>query len=363
MANGIVFSLFSLLFAMLVTILNVTWTHTLSLGIALLCVLHLFTAIPAALVWKGLLYIRGTIQFIISSEKKGMSKGIENPDKALDPALTSSETKRIIFIRHGESVWNEMFNKGFMPHSFLFRLVRGVVRELMMIPTRNSVFYDSPLSAEGIEQAEDLASFLSKDHNANDKVIGDHVKMLRGDSSGSIIVSSNLRRAAATVFIALHERLKQTGEKIYLLSTLQEMSRNVDTVAVSPPHQLAPLPVLEERYGKLAYEAQFDVTKQGGNKAPTRRAYKDFLKFNEWMFKRTEGTVIAGGHSLWFKQYYKSFLPPASDHDAKTYKMVNAGAIAFTLTKAITSKGLVVYRIEPESMTTVYGGYKMKKKK
>lgn len=255
-----------------------------------------------------------------------------------------------------------MFNKGFMPHSFLYRLIRGVIRELVMLPSRHSVFYDSPLSAEGVDQAQSLSNFLSNNSNAKDQTIGEHVKVLRGDSSGSVIVSSNLRRAASTVYIALHERLKQTGEKIMLLSTLQEMSRNVDTVAVSPPHALAPLPVLEERYGKSAYEAQFDVTMQGGNKAPTRKAYKDFLAFNEWLFKRTEGTVIAGGHSLWFKQYYKCFLPPGSDHDAKTYKMVNAGAIAFTLTKGTTASGQAVYRIDPASMTTVYGGYKKKKK-
>ncbi|CAN0440510.1 unnamed protein product, partial [Laminaria digitata] len=59
--------------------------------------------------------------------------------------------KRVIFLRHGESEWNEVFNRGFGP-MFLVRLVKAFVREVMMLSTRDSVFFDSPLSNTGIQQ-------------------------------------------------------------------------------------------------------------------------------------------------------------------------------------------------------------------
>ncbi|MDC3321455.1 hypothetical protein OAV88_02525 [bacterium] len=212
------------------------------------------------------------------------------------------------------------------------------------------------MSAEGETQAKDLASFLNSDSNSKDE----WVRILRGERGSSVVVSSNLRRALATVFIGLYSRFEKYGSKIFSISNLQEMSRNVDTVAVSPAHKLARLPVCERRYGSDGYVPYFDSSLNEGNKSPFRRAYKDMLAFNEWVFKRNEDTIIVGGHSLWFKQYYRCFLPRNSDHESKKYKMVNAGAIGFELTCDSSKHSTGAYRIDPSSMTTIYGGYKRK---
>ena len=63
---------------------------------------------------------------------------------------------------------------------------------------------------------------------------------------------------------------------------------------------------------------------------------------------------------MWFKQYYRCFLPTSSDHDAKKYKMFNAGVVAFELTRGTTDAGKFVYRIEPKTVDTVYLGFKKK---
>ena len=150
--NGILFTLACLVFLIYSNnIIGFTPTQTMSVAVAIVSVLHLFTAIPSALVWKWVLYLSGTLQFVVSSEKKGMKRGIVSPDEVLQ--CKTVEKKTLVFIRHGESVWNEMFNKGFIPHSFLFRLFRGILREFFLLTTRDSVFYDSPLSAEGESQA------------------------------------------------------------------------------------------------------------------------------------------------------------------------------------------------------------------
>jgi hypothetical protein len=58
-------------------------------------------------------------------------------------------------------------------------------------------------------------------------------KALRGEvGTKSIVVSSNLRRCLATGAIGLWSRLQRTHERIYVMSSMQECSRNVDTLAV-----------------------------------------------------------------------------------------------------------------------------------
>lgn len=63
-------------------------------------------------------------------------------------------------------------------------------------------------------------------------------------TAGSIIISSNLRRALSTVAIGLKSRLQRTGERIVIHSTCQEISRNIDCMALSEagaiPHMDGP---------------------------------------------------------------------------------------------------------------------------
>ncbi|CAN0520750.1 unnamed protein product, partial [Ectocarpus sp. 12 AP-2014] len=133
---------------------------------------------------------------------------------------STSRRKRIIFIRHGESEWNEVFNRGFGP-SFLVRLVSAFVREVMMLSTRDSVFFDSPLSNTGIQQVR--SSFRRFPALfAVPLSVADAVATLRGGSTqSSVVVTSNLRRAIATGLITLWERLRGGEERYLVHSALQ----------------------------------------------------------------------------------------------------------------------------------------------
>lgn len=53
----------------------------------------------------------------------------------------------------------KVFNRGFGP-SFLVRLVSAVVREVMMLSSRDSVFFDSPLSNTGIQQVRSFSCYM-----------------------------------------------------------------------------------------------------------------------------------------------------------------------------------------------------------
>lgn len=45
------------------------------------------------------------------------------------------------------------------------------------------------------------------------------------------------------------------------------------------------------------------------------------------------------------------------DHESKKKKIVNAGAVSFTLERAM-HEGTTMYRIEPSSISVVCGGFK-----
>ena len=87
---------------------------------------------------------------------------------------------------------------------------------------------------------KELQSFVSAEPTKK-QGISDHdielLKTLRGDKGApsSIIVSSNLRRAISTVAAGFSERLKhRPADKIMIVPSLQEISRNPDTLSVTP---------------------------------------------------------------------------------------------------------------------------------
>eukprot|EP00953_Heterococcus_sp_UTEX-ZZ885_P031380 16469-Heterococcus_DN1.PRE.3 len=159
---------------------------------------------------KARLLTIGVTHMLLSRDKKSKAK--------VDPATmvvdTSVRPKCIVFLRHGESEWNEVFNRGFGP-SFLVRLTRAVVREVLMVTSRDSIFFDSPLSDTGIKQTQELIRFLQRAPGAPGSVVDPKVDqviaILNGEKpDGSILTTSNLRRAIATGLIALWDRLRQT---------------------------------------------------------------------------------------------------------------------------------------------------------
>ena len=83
--------------------------------------------------------------------------------------------------------------------------------------------------------------------------------------------------------------------------------------------------------------------------------------FNEWAFARGEDAIIVGGHSLWFRSYFQTYLPHKLDHEAKKHKITNSGIVSFDVyTHVNESDGEHYYRIDPDSIRNVYGGFTTK---
>ena len=71
---------------------------------------------------------------------------------------------------------------------------------------------------------------------------------------------------------------------------------------------------------------------------------------------RLLGVYFFFGHSLFFRSFFKEFLPRTVSHDAKSKKMANCGAVGFTLqAMEIPGRG-TVFRIDDKSVKNHYGG-------
>lgn len=248
-----------------------------------------------------------------------------------------------------------------------------MVEELSLIFYMDSKFLDSPLNYEGIAQALELRRFLesdmhpeSKDDSKNDDRKRDLFEIMRGERERSVIVTSSLRRAISTTTLAFWPRIEKTGEKIFILSSLQEISRNIDTRALSKAKEVADLPFsrimpyCHLSGGDFSPDEVYDTSENYGNKTRSFYGGKRLTSFNEWIFQREETVIIAGGHSLWFKNYFQTYMPHHADHDAKMKKITNSGAVSFTVYRAEDSEGAAQYRIEPGSIEVLYGGFTTK---
>ncbi len=303
---------------------------------------------------------------VLSKDTKGLGPKYRIVGSADDPArvakrIDETTTKRIIFIRHGESDWNNVFNKG-KNIGMLFRLLKAIITEWTMIFRLDSPFLDSPLNEEGIEQALQLREYIENESSGTTEKEKEILNILRGkEGTSSIIVSSILRRAIATTTLAVWPRIERTGEKIHLLSNLQEISRNVDTCALSQANTVADIPFsrVSPHCGgsKSCNASSYNTSLNHGSKALSVKGKNRIEEFNKWAMECAEDTIIVGGHSLWFKQFFNLYLPFDSTHRAKNEKLTNSGAVAFTLHKL---KGEKAFYIDPLSIQTVYGGYTKK---
>lgn len=330
-------------------------------------------------VYKLQIFFSSGMFMIFSTDNKGIG-----PKKNKDPDLIKAflgqgTTKTIVFIRHGESDWNHVFNKG-INFGLLKRFVATWIEEFKVFAQVNSFFIDSPLNKDGIDQALELRRYIDISHEKMRPTDPNFniVEVLAGKhpSLSSVIVSSSLRRAVATTTVSLWSRISRNGEKVKILSSLQEISRNVDTYALSPSQKIADLPFsrIAPYCPAYSYTGEqtangadfdptevFDCTENFGNKLYSFYGILRLRAFAEWCMKRQEDVIIVGGHSLWFKAFFQTFLPHGVDHISKKKKIVNSGVIAFTLTEATNEQGEKMYRIDPLSIQSVYGGFEVGK--
>lgn len=222
------------------------------------------------------------------------------------------------------------------------------------------------MSHLGLQQVLELSSFLNNRNTVDDTLgLQRHVSILRSDPGAprSKLISSNLRRAVSTIAGGFNDRLaRRPMDKILIVPSLQEISRNPDTLSITPSHTPIQASWIE-RTSKICkfqdiLNAQVDVSLHTGNKPINTNGLKRVLEFCDFIFSGSiqDDFIIVGGHSIWFRTFFRLFLPYSVHHIAKTKKIVNGGIVVFELMKVETKKG-PKYMIDPKSIQTIYGGF------
>ena len=226
-----------------------------------------------------------------------------------------------------------------------------------------SWFYDAPMSHYGLEQAEELAAFLRD--RPLDGPEAEHIQILRADpgTPHSIFICSPLRRAVSTVAVGFHDRFRRRpDDKILILPALQEISRNPDTLCITPPHTHIQASWIEKTSNVCDFQeifsSQTDMSLYTGDKPVNTNGLKRMLDFCEFLFSPSvkDSHIVVGGHSLWFRSFFQMFLPYSVHHVSKNRKLVNGGIVVFDLMKADTRRG-PRFMIDPKTIRVVYGGF------
>lgn len=361
---------------------------------------------------KKITLMINTVRFLLLSKDKKWEKLNENPASffSVDDDEIVVARKTVIFLRHGESTWNETFNKGDRKmFSFLIGFVPGVLLSLatewyflILGQSNESWFFDSPLSSKGISQAEGVAKFLRdtdpkyatpkeaklitlikavKETNTTSSTDTTTDVDKRGSTSISsrcVLVSSNLRRAISTCAIANKSRLDSQilDDKIIILQELQEASINPDAQSISPPFGSLVTSFTDSDRVKDIYAAQTDTSLNKGNKELNSNGLKRMEAFCDLLFgvkssdenreKRSSNAladanhVFCTGHSYWFRAFFQTYLPSDFHHVCKTKKLINGGMVGFTLCQTQVKINEHVedkYMIDPNSLVILYGGF------
>lgn len=300
--------------------------------IVIIAVIGFFTEAPVHFVSKAILYGRCLVHMVASSDVKK----VKDPKPVVQQQDTRGKRVRVVFVRHAESIWNSCFNRFGL--GWPVRLVRATLREtyLWFSNAKDSQWIDSPLAAEGINQAQALAAFFAS------RAPG--AEIMR--DAGSCVVVSNLRRAMETAALGAGQRAGPQ-DRIVIESLLQEGTRNVDGASFTEAKKLPPGP-MHGMESHAAIARLFDgATHNDGNKPLKSSVHQRIDKFALRVFGESRDnsgpagystaggqeptTVIAVGHSLWFKSFFNRFLPATSIHVSKSKKLQNCAVVQFDL--------------------------------
>lgn len=149
----------------------------------------------------------------------------------------------------------------------------------------------------------------------------------------STVVVSNLRRAISTCMVGLWDRLQKGSEKAIVHSSLQEISKNPDTLAIARAGEVPKPSWLDRLHTDTKFADQMskvlDPSCNMGSKPMDLTGQQRLLDFAAWASDPAadRGTVICVGHSFWFREFCREFMPKSVEHDIKTKKLTNCGYV------------------------------------
>ncbi|KMZ78322.1 hypothetical protein PVIIG_02320 [Plasmodium vivax India VII] len=196
---------------------------------------------------------------------------------------------------------------------------------------------------------EDLEEQYRSENMLNMSV-KEHIDVLNNTKYKSVVLCSDLRRAITSCFIALQDRFKTSSENVYVLKSLQELSRNADSITLFNFYHKYVTPTTKNYVSDDVDALIKQKVKMAEKKHRSR--FQDTLSY---IFGDSNNIFIIFGHSLWFLSFFKTFLK--GPHKARNHKMRNSSVVVFNLSKYEDEEGEEQYEIEEGSVKVVFKGF------
>ena len=143
-----------------------------------------------------------------------------------------------------------------------------------------------------------------------------------------------------------------------ILPELQEISRNPDANSIIPPFGTVVPAWTDPDYVRPILKKHVDTSMHTGNKPVDSNGLKRMQAFCQVAFDDIDNDcIVACGHSLWYRSFFRTYLPREYDHVAKRKKLVNGGCVGFQLKCVTTLDNGKQFMIDPASITVLHGGF------
>lgn len=276
----------------------------------------------------------------------------------------------MFFIRHGESAWND-------------RTVFQTVKDRISQPVE---FRDTYLSKGGLDGARKLQQWIFSDKCQRDQCFLSGRPFQEDADRRVLFAVSNLRRAILTALIAFEPRIKQSNKDLlmirnmHVLNSLQEITKNIDSDAVTPPYSL-PLLSFDDAQCPFTQKrmADFFITEcsEADNK-DDRLSNSGLDSFCAWlreMSVRGEPTAdasvqaldedgvtdfVIAGHSMWLRKFFQNYIgkgaanPSESGIRSSTKVLSHEAVVKFEVDLPAEGGCTIV----PGKTDIIYGGLK-----
>lgn len=134
-------------------------------------------------------------------------------------------------------------------------------------------------------------------------------------------------------------------------------SFNPDALCITPARGKCELSFTDPKFLKPLFESNIDTSMHTGNKPITTNGLLRLQDFCRVLFEDIKKeNVVCAGHSLWFRSFFRTYLPKDFDHISKAKKIQNGGCVGFTLEKRTTDNG-VFYEVDPTSIVVLHIGF------
>ena len=291
--------------------------------------------------------------------------GVEMPESSTPKGFLSrmfsfapkTTTKKLTvhFIRHAESIWNEESTG----------LKKAQLETVGAFSTEDKdKLTDAGLSLTGIESVLQLAEKqLETECSQTIECLDEEEKQfLMGLSADTaqparktVFATSNLRRAIMTLLILFKNRIAEKSlEKVHILSSLQEMTGNIDSTPITPP-KTAPLlswssseadqcPLNQATIDLFDASCNLRDENSGFGRSFYRDRLGDFCKWARYQGLDNQATdLVIVGHSIWIRNFFAKYR--GGNFFTNLVDFGNEAALGSSFTK-LGNKAIIKFELE-----------------